>query len=97
MEQDSFKNATFDNLPRMLASLYSEVIGIKGEIAKIRENFQPKEPPDLMTRKEVAKLLKCDESTVHNWTVKKKLVKYCLGNRTFYKRSEVLAALVAIK
>ena len=47
----------------------------------------------LLSRNEVAKLLKIDLSTVHNWTKKGKLLAHGLGNRVYYKRSEVEAAI----
>ena len=45
---------------------------------------------------EVSLMLKCDVSTVHNWTVAGKLTKYCIANRTNYKRSEVETAIKPI-
>jgi len=66
------------------------------EINEIKLNFQPKEPSEFLTREEVVKMLKCDQSTLHNWTVKGKLTKHCLGNRVYYKRSEIEAAIIAI-
>jgi excisionase family DNA binding protein len=51
---------------------------------------------EYLTSSEVAELLKCDISTVYNWTKKGKLKKYCNGDKTYYKRSEVESALIAI-
>jgi len=39
-------------------------------------------------------MLKCDLSTIHNWTVKGKLIPYGIGSRVFYKRAEVESALI---
>ena len=52
---------------------------------------QPKET--LLTRKEVAKLLKISLVTVHSWTNKGILKSYRIGNQIRYKETEVLKAL----
>lgn len=71
--------------------------GVRIQIESLKKDFQPKEPVDLLTRNEVAKLLKVDLSTVHNWTVKGKLKPYGLGNRIYYKRSEIEQSLILLK
>lgn len=60
---------------------------------ELKRQFQPKEPVELLTRNEVKDLLKVDLSTVHNWTKRGKLKAYGLGNRVYYKRSEVEEAI----
>ena len=67
--------------------------GVKVQIEQLKKDFQPKEPTGYLTRNEVKELLKIDLSTVHNWTKKGKLKAYGLGNRVYYKRSEVEAAI----
>ena len=67
------------------------------EIEKLRNHFQPREPEELMTRKDVANFLKCDISTIHNWTTKGKLIPYGIGNRVYYKRSQVTQSLIQLK
>ena len=67
------------------------------EIENLKKHFQPKEPDEFMTRHEVADFLKCDISTIHNWTIKGKLLPYGIGNRVYYKRSEVLKSLIPLK
>ena len=63
--------------------------GVDEKINDLKANFQPKEPTEYLTRKEVKELLKVDLSTVHNWTKKGKLKSYGIGNRVYYKRHEV--------
>ena len=63
--------------------------GVDERINQLKANFQPKEPTDYLTRKEVKDLLKVDLSTVHNWTKKGKLKSYGIGNRVYFKRHEV--------
>ena len=67
--------------------------GVKTELELIKDQFQPKQPTEYLTRSEVAELLKIDLSTVHNWTKRGKLTAYGIGNRVYYKRSEVEDAL----
>jgi excisionase family DNA binding protein len=84
---------TFDNMPQAIAKVYDEVSLIRAEITTIKQNFEPKAPAELLTRNEVAEMLKCDLSTIHNWTKKGKLIPYGIGNRVYYKRTEVEAVL----
>lgn len=71
--------------------------GFKSEIEKLKKDFQPKEPTEYLTRNELKDLLKCDLSTIHNWTVKGKLKAYGIGNRVYYKRDEVEKAIISLK
>jgi len=71
--------------------------GIKVEIDKLKADFQPKEPTVYLTRNEVRDLLKVDLSTVHNWTKRGKLRAYGIGNRVYYRRDEVEAAIKPLK
>ncbi|MBT8269513.1 MAG: helix-turn-helix domain-containing protein, partial [Bacteroidia bacterium] len=55
-------------------------------------------PPweDLLSRQEVARMLKIDLSTLHLWCKVGKLKKYGIGKRVYFKRSEIEEALVLI-
>jgi excisionase family DNA binding protein len=96
MENNKSEQITFDNMPGAVAKVYKEVSIIRAQLEELKNSFEPKTPTEYLTRNEVAEMLKCDASTIHNWTKKGKLVKHCLGNRTYYKRSEVEAAIIAI-
>ena len=72
------------------------VQGVKEEIASLKKSFQPKEPEDLLTRKEAKELLKIDLSTLWAWTKRGKLKSYGIGNRIYYKRSEIEQNLTPI-
>lgn len=86
------KNSTIihDVTPDEITSYFK---GLENQIAELKQNFEPKQPAEYLTRAEVAEKLKCDLSTVHNWTKKGKLKPYSIGNRIYYKLSEVEAAL----
>jgi hypothetical protein len=87
---------SFDNMPSAVAKVCSEISIIREKLEEIKSSLEPKSPTELLSRKEVADLFKCDLSTIHNWTKKGKLKKYCIGDRTYYKRSEVELALKPI-
>ena len=57
--------------------------------AQLSAQFQPKEPTEYLTRSEVCKLLKIDLSSLHRWRKEGKLPSYGMGNRVYFKRSEV--------
>jgi hypothetical protein len=62
-------------------------------ITNISINIGKKEIFEFVTREEVSEILKCDLSTVHNWTKKGYLKKYAMGDgKTLYKLQEVLDA-----
>lgn len=87
------KNATLihDLTHEQLVSLFE---GLQNQLTEIKQSFEPKKPTEYITRNELAELLKCDLSTIHNWTKKGKLIPYGIGNRVYYKRSEIEAVLL---
>ena len=89
------KNSTLihDLTSEQLATLFSD---IQNQLSDLKQNFQPKVPEEYITRKELADLLKCDLSTLYNWVKKGKLKTYGLGNRIWFKRSEIEAALLPL-
>lgn len=89
------KNSTIihELTPEQLTGLFE---GLQNQLNDLKERFEPKTPVEYLTRTEVSEMLKCDLSTVHNWTKKGKLIPYGIGNRVYYKRSEVEAVLTPI-
>ena len=87
------KNATIlhDFTPDQIASLFK---GLQNQITELKKDFQPKLPIEWLTRNEVSELLKCDLSTLHNWVKKGKLIPYGIGNRIYFKRTDIENALV---
>ncbi|WP_142785012.1 helix-turn-helix domain-containing protein [Changchengzhania lutea] len=77
----------------------TEVIvkGVKHQLDELKKEFQPKQPTEYLTRNEVAKMLSIDLSTVHNWCKSKKLKPLGIGNRVYFRRVDVEAALVELK
>ena len=75
-------------------SLNSRLDEIQNEIKDLKKSLQPKTTEEYLTRSETADMLKCDVSTIHNWTKKGKLVAYKIGNRVYYKRSQIESVLI---
>lgn len=71
--------------------------GVKSQLEELKKEFQPKEPTELLTRKEVSNLLKVNLTTVHFWSKANKLKRYGIGNRVYYKRSEIEESLIPLK
>ncbi|WP_299366708.1 helix-turn-helix domain-containing protein [Winogradskyella sp.] len=69
---------------------------IRTEISEFKKLLKLKESEEYLTRKEVAKMLKIDLSSVHNWTKKGKLKSHGLGGRVYYKKSEIENAFVKL-
>ena len=88
------KNLKFEDLPKATEQILEKLSALKKELAHLKENFQPKEPDELMTREETANYFKVNISTLYNWTKKRLLISYGIGNRVYYKRSEIEEKIV---
>ena len=76
--------------PEQITALFEE---LKNQLAELKQNFEPKTPAEYLTRSEVAKMLSCDLSTIHNWCKKGKLKPMGIGNRVYFLRSDVENAI----
>lgn len=81
--------------PNELKSLLME--GVQQVVNQIREEFQPKTPTEYLTRKQVAKMLDINLTTLNNWTNKGVLISYGIQGRVYYKRDEVERAFIKLK
>ena len=81
--------------PNELKSLLME--GVQQVINQIREEFQPKTPTQYLTRKQVAKMLDINLTTLNNWTNRGALTSYGIQGRVYYKRDEVERAFIELK
>lgn len=66
---------------------------IKVQFEEISERNLSRNSDKLLTRKETAEYLKINLSTLHFWTLKGKIPKESLGNRIYYRKSEIDKAL----
>ena len=87
---------TFEDIPRAIEEALSKISLIQEELESLKLHFEPKEPLELMTRKEVAEFFRIDLSTLHNWTKKGKLKSYGIVGRVYYKRNEVEKTLMQL-
>lgn len=80
--------------PEELRSTISETL--KSQLEAFSKNFASKDPDELLTRKETAKLLKINLATLWSWSKSGKLNSLGLGNRVYYRRSDIEKALIKI-
>jgi hypothetical protein len=90
------KNSTLihDITPEEINSLFED---LQNQISDLKQNFEPKTPNEYLTRSQVAEMLKCDLSTIHNWCKKGKLKPMGIGNRVYFLRKDIEAAIIPIK
>lgn len=81
--------------PDQLKEQFSEVV--QSQINELKKHFEPKTPTEYLTRREVAKMLGINLTTLNNWTKKGILKSYGVGGRVYYKRNEVENAVIELK
>jgi hypothetical protein len=67
--------------------------GVKIQLENLLKLYQPTQPKEYLTRKNVADMFSVDISTVHNWCKSKRLNPLGIGSRVYFLRSEVEASL----
>lgn len=86
----------FQTTPQQLSELINE--GVKNQLLELQKNLNSQQAnDDLLTRDETCKFLSIDSSTLWAWTNKGKVKAYGIGNRRYYKRSELLECLKPLK
>jgi excisionase family DNA binding protein len=82
--------------PIDLANLIKD--GIKSELTELKKTLNPDhlESPHL-TRRETAKFFGVSLNCVNDWTRKGILKAYKVGQRTYFKRSELLQVMFNLK
>ncbi|MCM8568899.1 helix-turn-helix domain-containing protein [Gramella jeungdoensis] len=70
--------------------------GVKDYLQEVLSEKTEKETSGLLTRQETANFFSIDLSTLHNWTNQGKLQSYGIGNRKYYKLSEIEGALIKL-
>lgn len=84
------------NIDDFVSDVANEVIR-KIELWKGKEQNSKKDPDQLLTCKETEKLLSIDPSTRVAWTNKGKIKGFGIGSRRYYKRSQLMEALIPLK
>lgn len=70
---------------------------VKEQLNDVFEALKREKNETLLTREETFRLLKIDSTTLWYWTRDGKLKCYAIGNRRYYKKSEVLECLTLLK
>jgi hypothetical protein len=78
--------------------LIEKLEGLEKQIRELQNQNKPapQNNSDFISRKEVAEIFKISIVTAHEWSSKGILRTYKIGNRIFYKRSEIENALTEI-
>jgi len=71
--------------------------GVKSQLDDFKETFNTHNPDELLTREETCKYFQIDSSTLWHWTNKGKVTAYGIGNRRYYKKTELLESLTPLK
>ena len=66
------------------------------QLEEFLKNYQPQQPKEYLSRKNVAEMFGVDISTVHNWCKSKRLNPLGIGSRVYFLRSEVEASLIPL-
>jgi excisionase family DNA binding protein len=72
-------------------------VSLKIQLEDLKSEFIQNDPDELLTREEACKYFQIDSSTLWHWTNKGKVVAYGMGNRRYYKRSELNESLTPLK
>jgi excisionase family DNA binding protein len=78
-----------------LKTVISEAVRI--ELKNELQTLSPKQPEELLTRKETAEILGISLPTLHEWTISGKIPAYRIGSRVRYKRGEIEQSLNKIR
>ena len=70
--------------------------GVAQQLDDFKSHFKPKEPEEYIKRNDLADQLGVDKNTLINWEKSGILVAHKIGNRIYYKRSQVEAAIQPI-
>lgn len=75
------------------------LIGVDCKLKEFFDKYNPplKEEEELLTVDETIKFLKCSKQALWNWRKSGILPSYRLGNRVYYKKSDILSKLVKQK
>lgn len=85
------ENISIEELTEIIAEKLVDKLEMK--IATFISNQSDDE---LLTRTETAKILKVELTTLWSWTKKGKITAYGIGNRVYYKKGEIMKALVIL-
>lgn len=77
-----------ETTPEELANIILK--GVDARLEELKKNFQPKEPEEFLTRKEVCDLLSISYGSLHQWVKKGLLKPLTKGGRVYYSRKQII-------
>ena len=86
----------FETLDKRQSNIESILLDLSQTIHNLKNNFEPKQPTEYLSRTEVAEMLKCTLPTVYNWVSKGVINSYGIAGRVYFKRSEIESALICL-
>ncbi|WP_372769481.1 helix-turn-helix domain-containing protein [Lutibacter sp.] len=91
MKQIIFTGITPEDFQNDILKLF------KAQFDELKREYSPKKPEEFLTRKETAKMLHVDESTLYNWNRRGVLSPVGIGARVYYRRTDIENCLVELK
>ena len=82
---------TYNEIPAVLEQIQKDLQHILSLLNK--ESADTEKQDDLLTRKDVCELLKIRLSTLHNWVNARRLKKYCIGGRVYFRHRDIMDLL----
>tara|TARA_R110000772_G_C13306320_1_gene439386 strand:+ start:4745 stop:5059 length:315 start_codon:yes stop_codon:yes gene_type:complete len=89
-------NVTFNDVPMVLEQLLKALNKVDEQLLSLSQNNGLNQSEQLISREQTAELLNVNLSTLWAWTKKGKLLSYGIGNKVFYKRSEIENSLIPL-
>lgn len=80
--------------PADLEELIRKVV--REQLEEFRKNLGIENPDELLTREEACLLLEISLTSLWKWKKNEKIIAYGIGNRVYYKKSELMESLVRI-
>lgn len=82
--------------PEQFTELLTNVL--KSQLEDFKKQLQTQSAnDDLLSREQVLELLQINGSTLWHWTNKGKITVYKFANKCYYKRSEIMETITALK
>jgi hypothetical protein len=77
--------------------LQSEITSsVKTQLEEFLKIYQPQQPKEYLSRKDVAKMFGVDISTISNWQKSKILNPLAISGRIYFLRADVEASLIPL-
>ena len=72
------------------------LLDVKKQLEAISKNLHSNKQEELLTRKQTAELLKINLATLWSWTRSNKIKSVGIGNRVYYRYSDIQDSLIEL-